>query len=93
MERVHSGENFSAREKGNFFRGVDFTVITGTAELCEFNTSAMPGFLARESESFIGILQMIQLNPVPVFGKYTSSIRSSFFHRKFSMKVSALRYE
>ena len=49
-------------------------LITGTAELCEFNASAMPGFLSTESENFIGILQMTQLNPVPVCGKYTSSI-------------------
>ena len=28
----------------------------------------VPGFMSRESENFTGILQMVQLNPVPVFG-------------------------
>ena len=28
----------------------------------------MPGFMSRESEKFTGILDMIQLNPVPIFG-------------------------
>ena len=27
-----------------------------------------PGFMSRESEQFTGILLMVQLNPVPVFG-------------------------
>ena len=28
----------------------------------------VPGFMSRESEEFTGILYMIQLNPVPIFG-------------------------
>ena len=36
----------------------------------------VPGFMSRKSEKFIGILLMVQLNPVPVFGaqKNTSTI-------------------
>ena len=36
----------------------------------------VPGFMSREGEKFTGILLMVQLNPVPVFGaqKNTSTI-------------------
>ena len=45
----------------------------------------MPGFKPRESEKFIGILQIVQLNPVPVFGASTSYQYdlTEIFHRNF----------
>ena len=42
----------------------------------------VPGFMSRESEKYTGILQMVQLNPVPVFGekkKNASTISRKFF--------------
>ena len=44
----------------------------------------VPGFKLRESEKFTGILKMVQLNPVPVFGvkKNTRTIWRKF-HRNF----------
>ena len=43
--------------------------------------SPVPGFKSRESEKFTGILYMVQLNPVPVFGaeKNTSTIWRKIF--------------
>ena len=49
------------------------------------------GFMSREVEKFTGILLMVQLNPVPVFGaqKNTSTICQKFFTEIAVQMVSA----
>ena len=50
--------------------------------------------MSRESEKFTGILWMVQLNPVPVFGakKSTCTIWRKFFTEIFVQIVSALKH-
>ena len=72
---VHPGGNFP--EKINTLPGI--TVFPFLPKRPKFSVpfvSLNPGFISRESEKFTGILQMVQLNPVPVFGaqKNTSAI-------------------
>ena len=43
----------------------------------------MPGFKPRESEKFNGILRIVQLNPVPVFGAKKYQYHLTELHRNF----------
>ena len=51
----------------------------------------VPGFMSREGEKFTGILLMVQLNPVPVFGaqKNTSTVWQKSFTEIAVQMVSA----
>ena len=59
------------RKKSNTFRGITFFPFLpkrpkfSVPYLCGL---LVPDFMSRESEKFTGILYMIQLNPVPIFG-------------------------
>lgn len=41
----------------------------------------VPGFMSREIEKFTGILLLIQLNPIPLFGaKNSTAVAASYVH-------------
>ena len=58
--------------------------FTGTTEIHHLFGLLVPGFKPRESEKFTGILRVVQLNPVPVFGakKYQYHL-TEIFYRNF----------
>ena len=94
MERFIPVEIF--RKKSNTFPGI--TVFPFLPKRPKFSVpfvSLNPGFISRESEKFTGILQMVQLNPVPVFGakKNTSTISRKFFTKISVQMVSAQHFE
>ena len=73
-------------KKSNTFRGITFSRFCRNDRSFLYHLSGLllTGFMSRESEKFTGILQMVQLNPVPVFGakKYQYHL-TEIFHRNF----------
>ena len=68
VERFTPVEFF--RKKSNIFRGITFSRYYRNERNFLFHLFGLPvpGFMSSESEKFTGILLMVQLNPVPVFG-------------------------
>ena len=65
---VHHGGNFP--EKSNSFRGITFFAFLPYDQNFLYHLFGLlvPGFILRESEKFTSILEVVQLNPIPVFG-------------------------
>ena len=67
MERFIPVEIF--QKKSNTFRGITFFPFFPKQNfLYHLFGLLVPGFMSRETENFTGILEMVQLNLVPVFG-------------------------